>query len=192
MMARRDGQALIVRSDSKALPKWMAETVLEGYEPCPEEELEICPYDDLDPEQREIVHKRFTMVAPLILKAEKGDLTNKSVGEIAEMNGISEQTLIIYLRNYLVTQNISALAQKKRNAKRELSPDEKKMRWALNKWYYSWEKQTLQATYIKIDPAGEGFPVNKASDIYADQQFLPGAVCRGLHKAWPERPWSCL
>ena len=59
---------------------------------------------------------------------------------------VSKQTIRHYLCLYLVYQDISVLAPKQKKEK-ELSKDEKNMRWALNKFFYTRNKNSLQTAY---------------------------------------------
>ena len=145
-----EDRALIVRSDSKALPHWMPGDALEDYDVCLEQELGVPSYDDLTLEQRQTAHVRFTMIAPAVSVISDTGMRKRIIADIAEKNEVSPQTVKNYLRQYLLVQDISALAPKRRDESTELTPDEKKMRWALNKWFYSWEKQSLQTTYEKM------------------------------------------
>ena len=143
-------QALIVRSDSRALPRKEPLDSLSGYEVCSQAELRLQTYESMSGAQRKIVHERFSMIAPLISmtlsKADRSSLLFK----IAQENGISSQTIKIYLHDYLLSQDICSLAPHPKDVSRPLSADEKNIRWALNKWFYSWEKQTIQTTYEKM------------------------------------------
>ena len=58
----------------------------------------------------------------------------------------SKQTIRKYLCLYLVYQNIAALAPAPK-VEKELSQDEKNMRWALNKFFYSKHKNSLNTAY---------------------------------------------
>lgn len=145
-----DDQALIVRSDSRALPKWTESNSLAGFGPCSESELHLPTYEALSSIQRKTAHERFSMIAPLISialsKAERCSMLTK----IAQENEISSQAIKLYLHDYLLAQDICALAPQTKDKSKPLSIDEKNMRWALNKWFYSWEKQTIQTTYEKM------------------------------------------
>ena len=58
----------------------------------------------------------------------------------------SKQTIRKYLCLYLVYQNIAALAPAPK-VEKELSQDEKNMRWALNKFFYTKNKNSLMTAY---------------------------------------------
>ena len=75
---------------------------------------------------------------------------NRVMNRIAKEHGISKQTLRRYLCRYMVYQDISALAPTRREEKQELNQDQKNMRWALNKYFYSPKKSTLTEVYVKL------------------------------------------
>ena len=68
------------------------------------------------------------------------------IKNISEEMYVSKQTIRHYLCLYLVYQDISVLAPKQKKEK-ELSKDEKNMRWALNKFFYTRNKNSLQTAY---------------------------------------------
>ena len=142
--------SLIVRSDSMAMPHWVKESELDKYIDCPVEELGVMAYEDLSPEERQAAHKRFSIIAPVLPVISDTRKRKQAIDEVAEREGISPYTVKAYLHTYLLTQELSSLAPKRRDPDRALSQDEKNMRWALNKWFYSWEKQTLQAAFVKM------------------------------------------
>ena len=61
--------------------------------------------------------------------------------------GISRQTICHYLWLYLVYQNIAALAPPNAAAERPLTEDEKNIRWALNTFFYTQSKNSLNTAY---------------------------------------------
>ena len=69
------------------------------------------------------------------------------ISRIADDKGISRQTVCTYLWQYLVYQNISILAPKPKEKDKELSLDEKNIKWALNKYFYTQHKNTLTTAY---------------------------------------------
>ena len=48
---------------------------------------------------------------------------------------------------YLVHQDIAALAPKQKSQERQLTQDEKNIRWALNKYFYTRQKNSLNTAY---------------------------------------------
>lgn len=64
----------------------------------------------------------------------------------SEQFRLSKQTIRTYLCQFLSFQNISVLAPKEKK-ERELNSDEKTMRWALNKYFYTRNKNSLKIAY---------------------------------------------
>ena len=62
-------------------------------------------------------------------------------------NTVSTKTIRTYLCKYLAYQNITALAPKTEADERSLTQDEKTMRWALNKFFYTKNKNSLRTAY---------------------------------------------
>ena len=69
------------------------------------------------------------------------------IRRISENNGLSKQTVRNYLILYLVYQNISVLAPKEKEKNEDLTEDQKNIRWALNKFFYTQTKNSLPVAY---------------------------------------------
>lgn len=97
----------------------------------------------MDSGSRRIAYERFTIIAPIIPYI--SDLIQRKyvINYVAEEKSISKQTIRNYLCLYLVYQNVSVLAPKKYKTENNLSQDEKNMRWALNKFYYTKKQNSL-------------------------------------------------
>lgn len=94
--------------------------------------------------------QRYTMIASILPFIGDMDMRSQRIRQVAKEYHISTQTIRKYLCCYLVHQRISSLAPKKREEKESLSKDEKNMRWALNKYYYTTKKQTLSFVYKQM------------------------------------------
>ena len=78
-------------------------------------------------------------------------MRSKVIGSTAIEHNISKQTIRIYLCLYLVYMNITVLASRKRlDDDLELTQDEKNIRWALNKFFYTTKKQSLMTAYTMM------------------------------------------
>ena len=78
-------------------------------------------------------------------------MRSKLISSIAEEHRVSKQTVRNYLCLYLSYLDVTILAPKKRKDERELTQDEKHMRWALNKFFYTTKKQSLLSVKLKAD-----------------------------------------
>lgn len=149
----KNDSALIVDCLHRSVPKWMPQSELIFYTHCPGKELSfaskrtIVDYDSLDKKSRMFAHEHFTLIAGILpfIGDEKRRCT--MIASISEEKGVSKQTLRNYLWLYLVYQDIAALAPKQNKEDKQLTEDEKNMRWALNKYFYTKRKNSLNTAY---------------------------------------------
>lgn len=152
----QDNRILMIDCVKHTMPVWMEMELLESYLECSNEELfevtgiGIVDVDALDADQRKIMHERYTMIAPIVSFISDDKMRSKLICSIAEEHNVSKQTVRNYLCLYLSYMDISALAPKKRKDERELTQDEKYMRWALNKFFYTTKKQSLMTAYTMM------------------------------------------
>lgn len=147
-----DGKKLVVSCTQQSMPVWVHEKELDGYTPCVEEELcnDVPCYEALSPQQQRYAHERYTLIAGVIPFIGDKNLRSEAISCIAEARNISKQTIRHYLHRYLVSQNIAALAPPPKVQRDELTPDEKNMRWALNKFFYTRQKNSLSIAYAQM------------------------------------------
>lgn len=146
VLAIRDDSILCINCSKTHMPVWMPASELvsctQGGQPKIQKDLKI--------QQRQVAHERFTMIAPVLAFLTDDTERNRILNKVSEEYGISKPTLKRYLCRYLVYQDISALAPAEREQRNELSQDQKNMRWALNKYYYTPKKSKLSEVYIKL------------------------------------------
>ncbi len=110
----------------------------------------IADIDSLDADQRKVMYERYTMITPILPFIADDKMRSKLICSIAEDYHVSKQTVRNYLCLYLSYLDVSVLAPKKRKDDRELTQDEKHMRWALNKFFYTTKKQSLMTAYTMM------------------------------------------
>lgn len=110
--------------------------------------------DDLSPRQREQRNKRFSLLDGLLCSQAITDKAYRSriAQEQATLAGVTRRTVLLYLWRYWVHQNKNALltssgTERSNDLPSTLSADDKNIRWALNKYYYTPQKQTLTTAY---------------------------------------------
>ena len=106
-------------------------------------------FDELSPADRKIAQQRYTMIASAVSVLEDVKQRNLMLDKSSKQFGISKQTLRSYLCTYLVYQDIAALAPKHSKGK-ELTQDQKNMRWALNKFFYTRNQNSLPTAYAMM------------------------------------------
>lgn len=140
----------------RTMPKWMPTAAIQSFQSCEENELleitgmEITDIDSLDSDSKRFIYEHYTMIAPLLPIC--GDLKQRKymMKQISEKMHITTQTIRSYFTLYLAFQDIAVFAPKQKAEKKELTKDEKNIRWALNKYYYTRHKNSLTTAYTMM------------------------------------------
>ena len=142
----RDGRCLCINCNAACMPVWILMDEIKEYvydaEPVIDTKMNVW--------QKRVAHERFTMIAPLLAYLTDNRERTRLMNRISVEQDISKQTLRRYLCRYLVYQDIAALAPAVRRVKQELTQDQKNMRWALNKYFYTPKKSKLTDVYVKL------------------------------------------
>ncbi|MGN0184416.1 MAG: hypothetical protein ACI4AL_04800 [Aristaeellaceae bacterium] len=145
--------ALIVDCIHKSMPKWVQQLELALYTNCTEQELTsatdktICEYDSLNKKSRRFVREHFALIAGILPFIGDDRQRCFMIASIAVEKSVSKQTIRNYLWLYLAYQDIAALAPKQKPQGKPLTQDEKNMRWALNRFFYTRHKNSLSTAY---------------------------------------------
>ena len=146
-------RVLLVDCVKPAMPRWASANSLKGWERCAEGEYQIPdawrlkPEKEIMTEQRKLMHERYTLISPVLPFIHKESMRSVIIAQVAEMNGVSKQTVRKYLCLYLASQKIESLAPGASCTEKPLTPDEKNFRWALNRYFYTQRRHTLTTTY---------------------------------------------
>lgn len=145
ILDKTDTATLVINCAKLSAPKLIDNSNISCY--CSDELPPLPDINDLVPTSRKIAYERFTLISGVLpFITDKWRRCNATTLTSIE-KGVCKQTINKYLWLYLVHQNISALAPKEKEDKKELTVDEKNMRWALNKYFYTQRKNTLSTTY---------------------------------------------
>lgn len=156
VLEERDGKILVIDCIRRTMPQWKVAACLNGWEQCSQETLyavtnvEVPEIDSLCPESRKKAYERYTMIAPILRLLPDEKMKCELISTIATNEKISKQTVRKYLCLYLAFQNVTILALKDKESDTSLTKDEKNMRWALNKFYFSYEKHSLKTAYTMM------------------------------------------
>ncbi len=152
----KNNAVLVIDCISKTMPQWIGVSFFEDWTKCSDETLheitgiELQDIKTVSPEDFKVAHQRYTMIAPIIMVLTDRDKKNEMIELISTNEKISKQTLRKYLCLYLIYQDISVLIPKTKNTDNQLSQDEKNIRWALNKFYFSFYKHSLKTAYTMM------------------------------------------
>ena len=152
----RNENVLVIDCIKKTMPKWILVDALSAYDLCTEVELwqvagrSVCDFDELDAAHKRQVYERYTMISGILPFV--GDEKQRTVliDRIAAYYKVSKQTIRRHLCQYLAFQSVVALTTKSKVEEKVLTKDEKNIRWALNKFYYTQKKHSLTTAYTMM------------------------------------------
>lgn len=101
-------------------------------------------------EEKKIIRQRFTVISNILPVVSIPKKRNAEIESSSIEFKITKQTIRKYLCLYLAYQDIHALAPAEKTEAKELSQDEKNMRWALNKFFYTTQRNTLKTAYTLL------------------------------------------
>ena len=159
-------KSLVIDCIKKTMPKWIDTAALSDFTECSEAALhDLTQYPDsrkLTQNEQRIAQEHFTMIAGVLPFIGNEQKRSQMIDFLADHQ--SKQTIRKYLCLYLVYQEVAALAPPPKGEK-ELTQDEKNMRWALNKFFYTKNKNSLMTAYTLM-----------LKEKYCDQQGQLGAA----------------
>jgi len=154
VLAVEDEKVLVIDCIRKTMPVWVAVNELEGFAEAGESSQSVIGDVDIlegySPDRKKIIYQRYNIISAVLPFVADEAVRSKLIAGMAEEHGISKQSVRKYLCEYLVSQDIRSLAPQERNTERELTKDEKNMRKALNKYYYTTKKRTLKNVYAMM------------------------------------------
>lgn len=156
VLENQDDRVLVIECIKHTMPVWVDIESLESYSEATNGEIfkstgfVSVAIDALDAEQRMVMYERYTMITPILPFIADDKMRSKLICSIAEDHHVSKQTIRNYLCLYLSYLDVTVLAPKKRKNDRELTQDEKNIRWALNKFFYTTKKQSLMTAYTMM------------------------------------------
>ena len=152
-------RVLVIDCTKRTMPVWVELDTLESYSECTSGDLSaatgvvvvgVDDLDDLDADQRKTMYERYTMIAPILAFVADGRMRSRLICSVAEKHRVSKQTVRSYLCLYLAYMDVTALAPRRREDDRALTQDEKNIRWALNKFFYTTKKHSLMTAYTMM------------------------------------------
>lgn len=152
----KEDRALMIDCIRRTMPQWKEVAFFVGWEKCSEEKLyeiadeDLPELDSIYPESRKVAYERYTMIAPILHLLPDEQKKCEMISTIATNEKVSKQTIRKYLCLYLAFQKVAMLAPKDKDSDTSLTKDEKNMRWALNKFYFSYEKHSLKTAYTMM------------------------------------------
>lgn len=151
----KNEKVFVIDCVKRTMPYWVIVDSLSGYEEYTESEMiqrtgaVIPDIEKLDAENRRFIREHFTMIAPILPFVSDIKQRTYIINQIATEKNVSKQTIRNYLCLYLIYQNEVVFCPKQKE-KKELTEDEKNMRWGLNKFYYNQNKNSISTAYTMM------------------------------------------
>ena len=152
----KEKSCLVIDCVNETMPVWRKTESLTEYFVIEETELfAITGFEPVDEEklsakQKKVMHERYTLISPVLSFIGDVAMRNHIIDTIAADKNVSKQTIRKYMKRYLVIQHMQSLLPTERSYDKELTQDQKNMRWGLNKFFYSFEKNSLHTAYVKL------------------------------------------
>ena len=157
----QERQSFVIDCVKRTMPKWIDRDSLSEYVNVTEQEMQeatgiVLPeVDSLDAESKQFMYEHYSMIAGILPFVSDRNQRNTVISKISAEKGVTKKTVRNYLCLYLAYQNLAALVPlsvlfpkvRKKSDARELTQDEKNYRYALNKWFYNKNKNSLKTVY---------------------------------------------
>ena len=144
---------LVIDCLHQKMPYWADTEEYRSWEESTEEELcTMASYcirsdEDLSAEDRKTMNQRFGLIAGVLPYIGSKSKRVEAIALASAHFNIGKQTIRRYLWQYLAYGTIYALAPPEQKEK-PLTEDQKTMRWSLNKFFYTGNKNSLKTSYI--------------------------------------------
>ena len=156
VLAEHDVEVLVIDCLKKTMPFWIQKDQINGYLQIDEKVLHensgIRPVeeDTLSKSALSVAHKRYSIIAPIVSVISDKKKRDAMIAYVAKEHSISKQTIRKYLCLYLVYQSITVLASKESINEVWLTTEQKWMRWALNKYFYTQRQNSLRTVFLYL------------------------------------------
>ena len=149
-----DDYVFVIDCVKRTMPKWIKADEIENYDRCTEKEflaladMTVPDIKTLSLNQQKHINEKFNVIAEILPCVSDYKTRTQKINESALLHNLNKQTVRKYLCLYLVYQTRTVFLPKRNENKSDLSQDEKNMRWALNKFFYTQNKNSLKTAYV--------------------------------------------
>ena len=156
ILAARDDTVLVIDCIKRSMPKWLARDKLADFQIVEEKVLYdktgvcLATEESLSRNAVALAHKRYSMIAPAVAVVADKKRRSEMIAFAALNSHVTKQTVRKYLCLYLVYQTVTALAPIDVVRYNELAEEQKLMRWALNKYFYTSRENSLRTAYLYL------------------------------------------
>lgn len=138
---------LLLPCGGNSLPRWENRERVSELERTDKPTL---PERELTQKDYAVVFQRFNIIADVLAVISDKKERSLIISRLAEEHKISRPTICKYINLYLTYDCKEALLPRVKEKVVVLTQDEKNIRWALNKFYYTTEKHSLMFAYKQM------------------------------------------
>lgn len=153
VLDKRDDLVLVIDCVKQSMPRWIGIDQLNGATTYTASDLlnhtSTVIRNDLSIDEEAICNKRYTVIAEVLPYIADQSLRNEAISKAAQEQHLTSKTVRKMLCQYLAYQDKRIFAPQPTKPK-ELTQDEKNIRWALNKFYYTRNGKTLTDAYTQL------------------------------------------
>ena len=146
VLNKRNDLVLVIDCLKQSMPRWMGIDQLKGSSDCTESDLHNLTStvirNDLSIDEEAFCNKRYTVIAEVLPYIADQPQRNEAIAKASQEHHLTTKTIRKMLCQYLAFQNKHIFAPPPPKSK-ELTLDERNMRWTLNKYYYTRNGKTL-------------------------------------------------
>ena len=156
VLAENGERLLVIDCIKRTMPFWIKREDITSYTQIDESilydksGLKTIKEDELSNRALATAHQRYSIIAAAVAVVADKKQRNDMINWISRENRISKQTVRKYLCLYLVYQTVSIFAPIESIEESKLSKEQKWMRWALNKFFYTSRENSLRTAYLYL------------------------------------------
>ena len=156
VLSVRNDSVFVIDCMKRTMPVWLPKDRLTDWRQIEEKELHektgVYPVSDEELSRNAVAlaHKRYSIIAPVVAVVTDKKQRSEMIAFAALNSHVTKQTVRKNLCLYLVYQTVTALAPIDVVRYNELTKEQKLMRWALNKYYYTQRQNSLKTAYLYL------------------------------------------
>ena len=156
LLSERDEKVQVIDCIKCTMPVWLARDKLSDWNQIGEQTLcerlciNIVSENGLSKDALSIAHKRYSLIAPVVAVVADKTKRNEMINYVVRNSDLSKQTIRSYLCRYLIFQTVTVLAPVEAVRNSKLTKEQKLMRWALNKYFYTSRENSLRTAYLYL------------------------------------------
>ena len=156
VLAESGDSLVVIDCLKRTMPFWIKREDITSYTQIDESilydksGLKTIKEDELSNRALATAHQRYSIIAAAVAVVADKNLRNDMITFASHNSNLSKQTIRMYLCLYLAFQTVMVLAPIDMVIDSELTKEQKLMRWALNKYYYTQRQNSLKTAYLYL------------------------------------------